>query len=242
MNDYGPKNNRKYGYILVVIDTFSKIGWSIPYKNKYAQSITDAFSQIIRTSRRKTNLLETDDGREYVDKMLNEFLNKHIIKIYSKHTAPRAVFAERVKRTIGNLIKKPVFEKGNADCLSETPSVYKKHNNTIHHSIEMTPFQASKKSNEKKVFSNLNDKREIRKPKFKLVQLIRTADIKRVFGKGESTNYCFKLYTIREVIHDTVPSYGNDYLPERHTEILVLPTKLTLDEYNKGIEDLKIFQ
>ena len=62
MNDYGPLNNGGYRYILVVIGTFSEIGWSIPLKNKYAQSIRDAFSQIIKTSRRKPNLLEMDDG------------------------------------------------------------------------------------------------------------------------------------------------------------------------------------
>ena len=61
MNDYGPKNNRSYRYILVVIDVFSKFGWTIHLWNKYAQSITDAFSQIIKTSNRKPNLLETDD-------------------------------------------------------------------------------------------------------------------------------------------------------------------------------------
>ena len=49
MNDYGIKNNKGYRYILVVIDNFSKVGWIIPLKNKYAQSITDAFSQIIKT-------------------------------------------------------------------------------------------------------------------------------------------------------------------------------------------------
>ena len=68
MNDYGPKNNRGYRYILVVVDNFSKFGWTITLKNKYAQSITDAFSQIITTSRRKPNLLETDDGKEYLNK------------------------------------------------------------------------------------------------------------------------------------------------------------------------------
>ena len=76
MNDYDIKNNKGYRYILVVIDNFSKFGWTIPLKNKYAQSITDAFSQIIKTSRRKPNLLETDDGKEYVSKIFNEFLNK----------------------------------------------------------------------------------------------------------------------------------------------------------------------
>ena len=53
-------------------------------------------------------------------------------------------------KSIPSLLKKPVFEKGNADWLSELPSVIKKYNNTIHSSTEMTAIQASKKSNEKK--------------------------------------------------------------------------------------------
>ena len=73
MNDYGPKNNRGYRYILVVIDNLSKFGWTIPLKNKYAHSITDAFLEIIKSSNRKLNLLETDDGAECVNKNFNEF-------------------------------------------------------------------------------------------------------------------------------------------------------------------------
>ena len=56
---------------------------------------------------------------------------------------------------------KPVFEKGNADWFSELPSIDKKNNNTIHHSIKMTPIQASKKANEKIIFDNLQDRRKI---------------------------------------------------------------------------------
>ena len=44
MNDYGIKINKGYRYILVVIDNFSKFGWTIPVKNKNAQSMTVAFS------------------------------------------------------------------------------------------------------------------------------------------------------------------------------------------------------
>ena len=78
----------------------------------------------------------------------------------------------------------------------------------------MTPIQASKKVNEKEVFSNLKDNKEIQKPKVKLGQLVRTADIKRVFSKGDSTNWSYKLYTITEVIHDTIPSYRINYTRE----------------------------
>ena len=114
-------------------------------KNKYAQSITDAFSQIIKTSRRKPNLLETDDGKEYVNRIFSEFLNNHNVKRYSRNSALGAVFAERFNRTLRNLLKKPVFLAGNADWLSELPSVIKKYNNSIHSSLKMTPNQASKK-------------------------------------------------------------------------------------------------
>ena len=143
---------------------------------------------------------------------------------YSRYTDKGPSIAERVIRTIRNLLKKPIFLTGNADWLSELPSFVKKYNNTIHHSIKMTPFQASKKANERKVYSNLQDRRVRQKPKIELGQLVRTADIKRVFSKGDSKNYSYILYTITEVIHDTIPSYRLNYLPERYNENLFLPT------------------
>ena len=84
MNDYGPKNNRGYRDILVGIDKFSEFGWTIPLKNKYGHSITDATSEIIKSSNRKPNLLETDDGQEDVNKFFYEFLNNENIKRYSR--------------------------------------------------------------------------------------------------------------------------------------------------------------
>ena len=139
-------------------------------------------------------------------------------------------------------MKKPVFEKGNANWISELPSVVKKYNNTIHHSTKMKPIDASKKSNQKLVYNNLQDRRVKQLPKFKLGQLVRTADIKKVFSKGDSTNWSYKLDTITEVIHDTIPSYRIDYLTERYNENLLLPTKLTLDENNKVMGELNLIQ
>ena len=215
LNDYGIKNNKGYRYILVVIDNLSKFGGTIILKNKYAQSITDAFSQIVKSSKRKPNLLETDDGKEFVNDIFNDFLNNNYIKKYSRYTDKGAVFAERFNRRIRNLLKKPLFSAGNGNWISELPSVIKQYNNTIHHSTKLTPIQASKKSNEKLVYSNLQDKRKILDPKYKLGQLVRTADIKRVFSKSDSTNWSYKLYTITEVLHDTIPTYKINYLPER---------------------------
>ena len=106
----------------------------------------------------------------------------------------------------------------------------------------MSPNQASKKSNEKLVFSNLKDNRGIYKPKFKLGESVSTADIRRVFSKSDSTNRSYKLYTKTEVIHDTIPSYRIDYLTERYNQNLLLPTKLSLDENNQVLKELNLIQ
>ena len=124
------------------------------------------------------------------------------------------------------------FLARNADWLSELQSVTNQYNITIHNSTKKTPIQASNKLNERKVYSNLKDKREVRKPNFNLGQLVRTADIKKVFSKGDSTNYSYNLYTITEAIHDTMPPYRIDYLPERYIGNLLLSTKLSLEQNN----------
>ena len=60
--------------------------------------------------------------------------------------------------------------------------------------------------------------------------LIRAADLKRNFSKGDTTNWPYKLYKITEIINDTIPSYCIDNLPERYKEALFKKTELTLIE------------
>ena len=97
----------------------------------------------------------------------------------------------------------------------------------------MTPTQASRKVNEKEVYSNLQDRRVRQQPKYKLGQFVRTADIKIVFSEGDSTNWSYKLYTKTEAIHNTIPSNRINYLPERYNENLLRSANLTLEENNE---------
>ena len=106
----------------------------------------------------------------------------------------------------------------------------------------MKPIDASKKAKENVVQTNLRDHRQKRKPIFHLGHIIHPADIKKVFSIGGSTNWSFKLYTITELIHDTIPGYRIDYLPERYNQNLLLPTKLTLEENNQVMKELMLIQ
>ena len=74
---------------------------------------------------------------------MQNILKSKNIQHDSRLTDKGPSIAERVIRTVRNLLQKPVLLAGNADWLSELPTVVKKYNNTIHHSIKMTPVQAS---------------------------------------------------------------------------------------------------
>ena len=139
--------------------------WGIPLKNKYSQTITNELSNILTTSKRKPNKIESDKGTEFYNSILQNFFKSKNIHHYSPFTDSGLSIAERMIKILHNLLKKPVFFAGNADWLSELPSVIKQYNNTIHHSVDMTPVQASKKSNEKEASSNLQDRRVKQKPK-----------------------------------------------------------------------------
>ena len=149
MIDYKTSNNKGFRYIIVIIDNHSKFLWAIPSKNKYSQTITNDFSNLLKNSKRKRLKIESDRGTEFYNSIFQKFLKNKSIQHYSRLTDKGPSIAERVIRTVRNLLKKPVFEKGKADWLSELPSVIKQYNNTIDHSIKTTPVQASKKSNEK---------------------------------------------------------------------------------------------
>ena len=165
LKDYGPKNNRSYRYVLVVIDNFSKFGWTVPLKNKNALTIKDSFEKIIIISKRKPNLIESDRGKEFYNNIFQDFLNENIIKIYSRRTSLGAVFAERFNLTIRNLLQKIVFEQGDAKWIDVLPTLTKQYNSRIHSSTKLSPKDASLKKNEGFVYRKLLDKRNKIKPK-----------------------------------------------------------------------------
>ena len=104
----------------------------------------------------------------------------------------------------------------------------------------MTPIQASLKKNEGFVYKNLLDKRKKVTPKFQINDLVRTADLKKTFSKGDTTNWSYKLYKITEIINDTIPSYHLNNLKERYNESLLKKTELTMKKNDNVMKKLNL--
>ena len=239
LKDYGPENNRQYRYVLVIIDNFSKFGWTLPLKNKNSQTIKDSFEKILISSKRKPNLIESDRDKGFYNNLF-QYLNKNDIKLYSRNSSFGSVFAECFNRTIRDLLKKPVFEKGDGNWTDVLQTITKQYNRRIHSSTKLTPIQASLRKNEGYVYKNLLDKRKKIKPRYEIGDLVRTADLKKTFSKGDTSDWSYRLYKIIEISNDTIPTYKIDNLKERYNGSLLKKTELTLKENDAVMKKLNL--
>ena len=186
------------------------------------------------SSKRKPNLIESDRGKEFYNNIFQDFLIKNSIKIFSGKSLYDAVFAERFNRTIRDLLEKIVFEQGDAKWIDISPTITEQYNTEVPSSTKLTPIQGSLRKNEGFVYKNLLDKRKKVKPKFQVNDLVRTADLKKTFSKGDTTNWSYEIYKITDIVNDTFPSYRLDNLPERYNESLLKKTKLKMKQ-NKDV-------
>ena len=125
MVDCKNSNNKGFRYVFIVIDNFIKYLLAIPLKIKYGQTITNECSIILTTSKRSPLKIESDRGKEWYNSVFQNFLKAKSIQLDSRFSDKGPSIAERLIRTIRNLLKKPVFSAENADWISELSSVTK---------------------------------------------------------------------------------------------------------------------
>ena len=78
------KFNKGFGFLLCVIDIYSKCAWVIPLKDKKAITITNVFQKILEESNRKpNNVCVAKDSVFYNRSMKKSWLEKNGIEMYS---------------------------------------------------------------------------------------------------------------------------------------------------------------
>ena len=56
LKDYGSENNRNHRFVLVIIDNFSKYGWTVLLKNKITQTIKKHFRKYFNKLKKKNQI------------------------------------------------------------------------------------------------------------------------------------------------------------------------------------------
>ncbi|KAG1666595.1 putative uncharacterized transposon-derived protein F54H12.3 [Nymphon striatum] len=193
--------NNGIKYLLTVIDIFSKYGWIVPLKDKTGKSVSKALKTIFAD--RKPNKIWVDKGREFYSKEVQD-----LIEIYSTENEEKSCVVERWNRTMKEKMWKYFSANSTRKYIDVLDEMVKNYNNTIHRSIKMTPLEASKKINEKKVLKNLYPLEEIcEKPTFSIGDKIRITKKKKTFEKGYTPRWTEEVFFITDIQNTTPVTY-----------------------------------
>ena len=210
------KLNKGYRYLLTCIDIFSKFSWVIPLKDKKGITIKNTLEKIFKE--RKPNFLWTDNGKEFYNKQVQDLLNENNIKLYSTNNSEiKSAVIERFNRTFKNMMYKKFTENNNTIFYNILDELVKNYNNKYHSSIKMTPVEASKKINEKKIKNIYNFEKTKKPGRFKIGDRVRLSLEKNIFEKGYDTNWTQEIFEIYDIKYSNVPYY---YLKDLNNEKL----------------------
>ena len=93
------KNNKGVGYILVIIDIFSRFLWLRPLKTKTGLNAANAFEKVFLEGRRP-KYLRTDKGQEFKARVVQEVFKRYNIRHFVTQNEVKANYAERVSLLI----------------------------------------------------------------------------------------------------------------------------------------------
>lgn len=197
------RTNKGFKFILIIIDTYTKYVWTVPLKNKSSKEVTQGMLIIFTNNYPK--LLQTDNSREFYNKPFQDVMKKYNVKHYSTYSSIKAGIVERVIRTIKNKIYTYFTATGSWNWFNSLQNIVHNYNNTIHKTINCTPFEARLNTN--KIQYNKTKQFKIKKSALKIGDKVRISKYKHIFNKGYTRNWTTEVFTISKVYNTNPITY-----------------------------------
>lgn len=206
------RNNKGHKYILAVIDCFSKFAWCVPIKQKTPAEIIRGFNEIFSSTKRRPIKIQSDKGREFVNKHVKCYFKEKDIQFFTTHDpATKAAICERFIRTIKSLIYKYfTYTKSNkyVEVLQSLMVVY---NNRTHSTIGRPPASVNE-NNILQVWEYTQRKRTKSftqsAPGLQVGDIVRVANPKTVFEKGYKPKWSTEKFSVVKVHRRTPVVYN----------------------------------
>ena len=94
-------------YVWFII--FTKYAWVKTLKDKKGEIVFNAFIERVNEYNRKPNKLWFDQGREFYNKLMQEWLNNNAILMYSTHNKGKSLITEMFIKTLKANIYKKIY-------------------------------------------------------------------------------------------------------------------------------------
>ena len=92
--------NKNVKHLLCVTNVFTKFAWVRPLKDRKIKTVVNAFIEMVNESNHKPNKLWVDQGREFYNKPIQEWLDNNDILMHSTYNEGKSVIAEKFIKTL----------------------------------------------------------------------------------------------------------------------------------------------
>ena len=220
------QHNDGFRYWLVVIDVFTRYTWVIPVQSKHHTDMVQAFTQLLSITGRRPKHLRTDKDTEFTNRAVKKLLKDANIHAYTTRNETKANYAERVIRTIKNLMYRYFLDRQTyryTDVLQDLVSNY---NNRPHSSLKGLAPSKINSENEVRVWKTMymDVEEPIRKKKpykYQIGDQVRISHLKYTFQRDYQQKWteeifrvrrrlqkqAFNLYTIQDLTNEEIDGY-----------------------------------
>ena len=172
------KYNKGIGYLLCVINIFSKYASVVPLKDKKGVTIVNSFQSILKESNGKPNKIWVDQSGEFYNNSFKKWFYDNNIKMHSTYNEGKSVVVGRFIRTLKNKIYKHMAAVSKNVYFNVLNDNVDNYNNTYHRTIKMKPIEVKSDS-----YAEYNEEYNKKDPKFKVCDHVRISKYKDIFAK-----------------------------------------------------------
>ena len=182
-------------FLLTCIDCFSRYAWVVPVKSKSGPEIARALQSIF--NERVCKRLQTDKGKEYLNKHVRALCDKYNIVMFTTENEVKASIVERFNRTLMTRVAKYFSANNTRRYLDTLPSLVFGYNHTRHRSIGVPPANVNRVNaveiRQKLYGSHVS---QTKKYKYNVEDHVRISKSKRQFAKGYHANWSDEVFIV----------------------------------------------
>ena len=199
------KYNYGYRFLLTCVNTLSKYAWVVPLKDKTGDSIVKAFTKIFKE--RQPRKLRTDSGKEFLNKKFQQFLKSKNVIFFTSNNDTKCAVVERFNRTLRSKMWRYFTHVKTERYMNVLKAIVQSYNDTVHSTTDMAPAKVNVMNGEQVWRKVYGYKPEIKKPKYKVNDVVRISKAKATFEKGYRTNWTREKFKIVKVYKRREPEY-----------------------------------
>lgn len=189
------KENDDVKYLLVVVDVFSRFAWVECLRNKNGRTVSAALRKIFSKGR-KPEKLQTDQGKEFLNRFFRELMQEMKINHFtSTDDQIKCAIVERLNRTLRARIYRFIFFTNSNRYVDSIDDIVEGYNESFHRSIKTTPSEVSDET----FFLNEQEKVENLGRPLKKGDLVRIQRKKGSFEKGATSNWKNEIFRITKI-------------------------------------------